>query len=151
VDFILLTVRAICPSHHLLINFIIIIIILRGIFGPTKENQTWRIKNNEELDKLIKHQNTVNHIKAQRLSWFGHIQRMPEARSTKKIFKWNPLTTRPRGRHKYRWEDIIQVLGQMKIKNWLTCVQDRANWKDGHHHTGPWSNEDQKLVNLCSG
>ena len=27
--------------------------ILRGIFGPTKENQTWRIKNNEELDKLI--------------------------------------------------------------------------------------------------
>jgi hypothetical protein len=29
--------------------------ILRGIFGPTKENQTWRIKNNEKLDKLIKH------------------------------------------------------------------------------------------------
>ena len=37
--------------------------ILRGIFGPTKENQTWRIKNNEELDKLIKHENIVNHIK----------------------------------------------------------------------------------------
>jgi uncharacterized membrane protein YagU involved in acid resistance len=30
------------------------------IFGPTKENQTWRIKNNEELDKLIKHENIVN-------------------------------------------------------------------------------------------
>ena len=29
--------------------------ILRGIFGPTKENQTWRTKNNEELDKLMKH------------------------------------------------------------------------------------------------
>ena len=28
--------------------------ILRGIFGPTKENQIWRIKNNEELDKLKK-------------------------------------------------------------------------------------------------
>jgi len=33
-------------------------------------------------------------------------------------------------RPKYRWEDIIQDLGQMKIKNWLTCVQDRAKWKD---------------------
>jgi hypothetical protein len=33
--------------------------ILRGIFGPMKENQTWRIKNNEELDKLIKHGNIV--------------------------------------------------------------------------------------------
>jgi len=25
---------------------------------------TWRIKNNEELDKLIKHKNIVNYIKA---------------------------------------------------------------------------------------
>ena len=38
--------------------------ILRGIFGPKKENQTWRIKNNEELDKLIKHENIVNYIKS---------------------------------------------------------------------------------------
>jgi len=74
--------------------------ILRGIFGPTKENQTWRIKNNEELDKLIKHEDIVNHIKAQRLSCFGHIQRMPEARAANKIFKWNSLTTKPRGRLK---------------------------------------------------
>ena len=83
------------------------------------------------MDKLIKHENTVNCIKAQRLSWFGHIQRMPEARATKKVFKWNPLTARPRGRPKYRWQDnITQDLGQMEIKNWLTCVQDRAKWKD---------------------
>jgi len=38
--------------------------ILRGIFGPTKENQIWRIKNNEELDKLIKHENIVNYIRS---------------------------------------------------------------------------------------
>ena len=91
--------------------------VLRGIFGPTKENRTWRIRNNEQLDKLIKHEYTVNYIKAQRLSRFGHIQRMPEARAAKEIFKWNPLTARPRGRPKYRWEDnITQDLGQMKIK-----------------------------------
>jgi len=105
--------------------------ILIRIFGPTKENKKWRIKNNEELDKLIKHENIVNYIKAQRLSWFGHTQRMPEARAARKIFKWYPLTTRPRGRPKCRWEDnIIQDLSQMKIKNWLTCVQDRAKWKN---------------------
>jgi len=80
-----------------------------------------RIKNNEDLDKLIKHENVFNYIKAQRLSWFGHIQRMPEAWAAKKIFKWNPLTKRPRRRNKYRWEDnILQDIGQMKIKNWLT-------------------------------
>jgi len=48
--------------------------ILRRIFGPTKENQIWRIKTNQELDKLIKHKNIVNYIKVQRLSWFGHVQ-----------------------------------------------------------------------------
>jgi hypothetical protein len=105
--------------------------ILRGRFGPTKENQTWRIENNEEMDKLIKHENVVNYIKAQKLSWFGHIQRMPKVRATKKIFKWNSLNTRPTERPKYRWEDnIIQDLGQMKVKNWLTCVQDRVKWED---------------------
>ena len=49
----------------------------------TKENQVWRIKTNEELDKLIKHKSIVNHIKAQRLSWFGHLQRMPDTRTVK--------------------------------------------------------------------
>jgi len=33
--------------------------ILRRIFGPTKEIQIWRVKTNEELDKLIKHKNIV--------------------------------------------------------------------------------------------
>jgi len=103
--------------------------ILRGIFVPTKENQICRTKNNEELDKLIKHENIVNYIKSQTLSWFGHVQRMPETRAAKKILKWNPLTTRPKGRPKYRWEEnIIEDLGQMKIKNWITCAQDRAKW-----------------------
>jgi len=108
-----------------------LLVFERKIFGLTKENQTWRINNSEELDKLIKYENTVNYINAERLRWFSHIQRMPEARAAKKIFKWNPLNTRPRGRPKYRWQDnIIQNLGQMKTKNWLTCVQDRAKWKN---------------------
>jgi hypothetical protein len=35
-------------------------------------------------DELIKHKNIINHIKAQRLGWFGHLQRMPEERMEKK-------------------------------------------------------------------
>jgi hypothetical protein len=41
---------------------------------------------------LIKDKNIVNYIKAQRLSWFGHVQRMPDNRTVKKIFNWKPLT-----------------------------------------------------------
>jgi hypothetical protein len=43
------------------------------IFGPTKERDgTWRIKTNDELDELIRHNNIINYVKEQRLSWFGH-------------------------------------------------------------------------------
>jgi hypothetical protein len=104
---------------------------LRRIFGPTKENHIWRIKTNEELDKLIKHKTIVNCIKAQTLSWFGHVQRMPDTRTVKKISKWKPLTKRSQGNPKIRWEDNIkQDICQMKIKNWITCVQERGKWKD---------------------
>jgi hypothetical protein len=60
--------------------------ILRRIFELTIENQIWRVKTNEELNKLIKHKNIINYIKAQRLSWFGHEQRMPDTRTVKKLF-----------------------------------------------------------------
>ena len=99
--------------------------ILRSIFVPTKENQIWRIKTNEELDKLIQLKNIINHIKAQRLSWFGQVQRMPDTRTVKKTFKWNPLTKTSQGRPKYSWEDNVkQDICQMKVKNWISCVQD---------------------------
>jgi len=65
--------------------------VLRKIFGPTKERDgTWRIKTNDELDKLIRHKNIIiNYTKAQRLSWFGHLHRMPEERMVKKYINGN--------------------------------------------------------------
>jgi hypothetical protein len=69
--------------------------ILKRIFGPTKvKDRTWRIKTNEELDHLIKQNNIINQIRAHRLSWFGHVQRMSDNRMVKKIYKWKPITTR---------------------------------------------------------
>jgi hypothetical protein len=38
--------------------------ILRKIFGPTYENGFWRIKINQELDKIIKLINTINFTRA---------------------------------------------------------------------------------------
>jgi hypothetical protein len=106
--------------------------ILRRIFGPTKEKDgTWRIKTNEELDYLIKHNNIINQIRAQRLSWFVHVQRMSGNRMVKKIYKWKPITIRLEGRPKSRWDDNVkQDICKMKIKNWTVCVQDRGKWRD---------------------
>jgi hypothetical protein len=105
--------------------------VLRKMFGPTKERDgTWRIKTNDELDKLIGHKNIINHTKTQRLSWFGHLHRMPEERMVKKVHKWNLMLTRPLGRPKNRWEDDIRNdMKKLKIKNWTSCIQDYNKWK----------------------
>jgi hypothetical protein len=62
--------------------------VLGRVFGPTKERDgTWIIQTNDELDELIRYKNIINYIRAQRLSWFGHLHRMPEERMAKKVYK----------------------------------------------------------------
>jgi hypothetical protein len=45
-----------------------------------------KIKNwtNSMQDKLTRHKNIINYIKAQRLSWFGHLHRIPKETMVKK-------------------------------------------------------------------
>jgi len=43
---------------------------------PTKNiDDTWRIKTIDQLNNIIGN-NLIDYIKAQRLSWFGHVYRM---------------------------------------------------------------------------
>jgi len=62
----------------------------------------WRIRNNMEIDKLIEGADIVRFIKAQRIKWLGHIQRMDQAR---KLLDWKPMGTRPVGRPRQRWQE----------------------------------------------
>ena len=71
--------------------------ILRKIFDPTYVNGSWRTITNEELDKLIKHENIINFARAQRLGWYGHIERMQDIRMVKAIHAWKPISKRPMG------------------------------------------------------
>jgi len=98
--------------------------VLRKIFGPATERVcTWRIETNDELDELIRHKNVIKHIKAQWLCWFGHLHRMPEERMVKKVCKWKPMSIRPQGRPKNRWEnDKRNCIKKMKIKKWISCI-----------------------------
>jgi hypothetical protein len=105
--------------------------ILRRIFGPTKERDgTWRIKTNDDLNKLIGNKTKINYIKSQRLGWLGHVHRMPDERMVKKVYEWKPMAIRSLGRPQTRWEnDVKNDLNIMKIYNWKDCIQDRHKWK----------------------
>jgi hypothetical protein len=79
----------------------------------SRKNFTNRIKS------IIRHENIVRHIKSKRLSWLGHVERMPEERVAKSIYKWKPYATRPKGRPRLRWEDDVRNdLRKMGVKNW---------------------------------
>jgi hypothetical protein len=83
------------------------------------------------LDELIKHRKIINHVKAQRLSWFGQINRMPEISIVKNIYKWKPFTRRAVGRPKYRWEDDVReaLKKYTKLIKWVEQVRDCFKWK----------------------
>jgi hypothetical protein len=105
--------------------------ILRKIFGPVNIDDIWRKRNNMEIDKLIEGADIVRFIKAQRIKWLGHIQRMDQARSTRKLLDWKPMGTRPLGRPRQRWqEDVMEDLKKLKVKNWKEISKDTRTWRD---------------------
>jgi len=80
-------------------------------------------KSNQELDKIIKHKNIINFIRTQRLGWLGHIGRMQETIMVKAIYSWKPISRRPVGRPKIRWEnDVKKDLQKSKMPNGKTLV-----------------------------
>jgi hypothetical protein len=90
----------------------------------------WRIRTNYELDTLINHANVVRYVKAQRIIWLGHIERMPDDRTVKKITNWKPVAPRHIGRPELRWkEDVRNDLKVMKGQNWKKLAQSRNKWK----------------------
>ena len=64
-------------------------------------------------------------IKKQRLNWLGHVDRMAEDNIVQKIERWKPMSKRPIGRPKTRWEDDVLELES----NWKKVAQNRDSWK----------------------
>jgi hypothetical protein len=76
-------------------------------FGPVNIDNVWRIRNNMEISNLIEGADIVRFIKAQRIKWVGHIQRMDQARPTGKLLDWRPMGTRAVGRPRQRWQEDV--------------------------------------------
>ena len=100
--------------------------IFRRIYGPEYENGEWKSRTNRELEEMSIGENVVKWIKAQRISWLGHLERMEEDRIHKKTFTQELEGTRRRGRPKKGWKEEaerdLQVLG---MRRWRELVTDR--------------------------
>ena len=83
------------------------------------------------MDETIKRKNIINFIRAQRLSWLGHIERMQGTRMVKAIYSWKPISRRPIGRPKILWgDDVRKDIQKIRVQNWKTLAQDRRRWKE---------------------
>jgi len=84
-----------------------------------------------KTERLIEGADIVRFIKAQRIKRLEHIQRMDQARPTRKLLDWRLMGTRPIGRPRQRWqEDVMEDLKKLKLKNWKEAAKDRRTWRD---------------------
>jgi len=78
-----------------------------------------------------KEPNIVEDIKIRRLDWAGHIIRMEEEWIPKKVLNGNFRTTRPVGRPRTRWADVVQrdALQLLGIRGWWRRAANRDEWR----------------------
>jgi hypothetical protein len=62
--------------------------------------------------------NIVTYIKVKRLAWAGHLVRINDDRTPKKIFNTKPVGVRSVGRPKLQWEEgVDQDIRILEVKN----------------------------------
>jgi transcription termination factor 2 len=65
-------------------------------------------------------------VKARRISWIGHVERMEDSRMPKRVMREKIYTKKRRGRPKVRWlDDVQENLREMGIEGWRGKTQDR--------------------------
>ena len=105
--------------------------ILRRMYGTTQEGGRWCPRWNSELYSLYSEPNIVEDIKIRRLGWAGHIIRMEEERIPKKVLNGKFYITRPVGRPRTRWADVVQrdALQLLGIRGWRRRAENRDEWR----------------------
>jgi len=104
--------------------------ILWKVYGPIQEKDIWRIRNDEELNRSINGEDTVKFIKAQRIRWLGHVERMEVGVMPRKMLEGRLFVGRRKGRPRLRWmDDVVADLKVMKIKQWMEKMKDRQKWR----------------------
>jgi hypothetical protein len=80
--------------------------------------------------ELYDEQDIVTEVNRMRLRWLGHMERMSDNRSTKKLYSNKPeglrLVERPRKRC---LDEVEQNLKQMGVRGWRRRAQNRDEWR----------------------
>ncbi|KAJ8918173.1 hypothetical protein NQ315_014039 [Exocentrus adspersus] len=104
--------------------------ILRKIFEGKRTEEGWIRRTNEEIKNLYGEASIGSVIRAQRLRWLGHIERMNNVRIPKLLMERTIGGKRRRGRPKARWKaEVEKDLQQQPIRKWKKKAKDRMKWR----------------------
>jgi len=104
--------------------------VVTKIYGPVVDKGVWQIRYNNELCKLMGGEEIVRFIKAQRIQWLGHVERMDETAIPKRVLKGKLYAMRGIGRPRIRWlEDVIADLRRTGISGWMEKARNRDQWR----------------------
>jgi Holliday junction resolvase-like predicted endonuclease len=83
--------------------------IIRRIYGPVRLGRKWRIRNNEEIDNIIRKKDIVRFVKTRRISWIGQVERMEDSRMSKRVMRvMGTEGWRRKARDRDQWRRIAQ-------------------------------------------
>lgn len=105
--------------------------VLRKILGGKKmEDGTWRRQTNREIREMYGYPDIIQHIKAQRVRWLGHVSRMPASRHTRRALFEGGGGRKRRGRPKKKWVDMVKIdLESIGVEDWKKAAEDRQRWR----------------------
>ena len=102
---------------------------LRMIYGAkfSSEEQQWRRRTREEIERLYGDPTVDRWIAQQRMKWAGHVYRSDDNALLKQALNLEVHNTRPRGRPRTRWKTVVErSLSVMNAP--ISAASNRDTW-----------------------
>jgi len=98
----------------------------KNVWSGKKYNGVCRIRCGQDLMDLYREPYIISEIREGRLRWFGHVERMPQERIVKEVFKTVPEGKSFVGKSRKRWLYDDEKMG---VRSWRKIYRDRDAWK----------------------
>jgi len=86
-----------------------------------------RVPSNELRERLGIY-NIISLLQQNRLQWCGHVLQKESSDWVKKCVEYEEDSSRPRGRPKRTWREVVQIDHQACKLNWEDAM-DRSRWR----------------------
>jgi hypothetical protein len=79
--------------------------------------------------ETIENADIVKFMKGRRIAWLGHVMRMDDKKTPKRILERISIGERIRGRPRKRWIIDIEDMQIMRIRRWRRQFEGKTEWK----------------------